>query len=67
MRGRGRARNPPDAGCAVLGALMGRYRTPDDALIPRLRAQADQEVAIEIVPDRWFSWDFSGRMGPTRD
>ena len=67
VRGRGRARIHPDAGSAVLGALMGRYLAPDDPLIPRLRAQADQEVAIEIVPDRWFSWDFSGRMGPTLD
>ncbi len=67
VRGWGRARLHPDAGSAVLHALMERYLDPDDPLRPRLLAQADQEVAIEIVPERWFSWDFSGRMGPTRD
>ena len=51
----------------MLGSLMDRYLAPDDPLIPRLLARADDEVAIEIVPERWFSWDFSGRMGPTRD
>ena len=66
-RGWGRARLHADAGSAVLGALMDRYLAPDDPLIPRLSSQADQEVAIEIVPERWFSWDFSGRMGPTLD
>ena len=66
-RGRGRARLHHDQGSAVLGALMDRYLDAGDPLIPRLRARAEQEVAIEIVPDRWFSWDFSRRMGPTRD
>ena len=67
VRGWGRVRLHPDAGSAVLSALMERYLAPDDPLVPRLLAQADHEVAIEIVPERWFSWDFSGRMGPTRD
>ena len=66
-RGWGRARLHAGAGSAVLGALFDRYLTPDDPLIPRRRAQADQEVAHEIVPERWFSWDFSSRMGPTVD
>ncbi len=66
-RGWGRTRLHPDAGSAVLGSLMERYLAPDDPLIPRLLSRADQEVAIEIVPERWFSWDFSGRMGPAHD
>lgn len=67
VRGRGRARLHADQGSGVLGALIERYLAPDDPLIPLLQAQAAREVAIEIVPERWFSWDFSGRMGPTRD
>ena len=66
-RGWGRSRLHDDAGSDVLHALMDRYLADDDPLIPRLLAQADQEVAIEIVPERWFSWDYSGRMGPTVD
>lgn len=66
VRGRGRARLRPDAGPAVLEALMERYLAPDDPLRPRLLTRAEQEVAIEIVPEHWFSWDFTGRMGAGR-
>lgn len=67
VRGRGRAHLRPGAGAEVLGALMDRYLEPDDPLRPRLLDRADQEVAIEIVPEGWFSWDFTGRMGAGRD
>lgn len=65
-RGWGRAQLRPDRGAQVLRSLMARYVGPGDPLEERLLAQVATEVAIEIVPDRWFSWDFSARMGPTK-
>jgi hypothetical protein len=66
-RGWGRAHLHPEAGSAVLGALIERYLDPDDPVIPRLLDRSDQETAIEIVPQHWYTWDFSGRMAPSRD
>ena len=63
VRGRGRAVVHPEKGAEVLRLLIGRYLEPDDVLIPKLLAGADDEVAIEIIPESWHSWDFSSRMG----
>lgn len=63
VRARGRAVVHPAKGDDVLRTLIARYLEPDDALIPKLLAAADDEVAIEIIPELWHSWDYSGRMG----
>lgn len=62
VRGWGRASPRPEAGPEVLRSLLDRYLAPDDPLADRLLAQAATEVAVEVVPEQWYSWDFSDRM-----
>lgn len=62
VRGWGHASVHDEAGPEVLRSLLSRYLTPTDSLAARLLARAATEVAIEIVPERWFSWDFADRM-----
>lgn len=62
VRGWGWASLRPEAGPEILRSLLDRYLTTTDPLADRLLARADTEVAVEIVPEQWYSWDFSGRM-----
>jgi nitroimidazol reductase NimA-like FMN-containing flavoprotein (pyridoxamine 5'-phosphate oxidase superfamily) len=64
VRGRGRAVLDTAAGPEVLDGLIDRYLQADDPLASWLRARADDEVAVLIRPEAWFSWDYSGRMAP---
>jgi hypothetical protein len=53
----------PEAGAAVLDALIARYLTDDDASLARwLRSRRAEEVAIRLRPTRLESWDYRSRM-----
>jgi len=63
VRGRGTVRCKPEAGARTLERLLDRY-LPDrnNSLARWLLSRADDEVAIEIVPFKLYSWDYSERM-----
>jgi hypothetical protein len=64
VRGSGRATVTPDEGKTVLRDLLERYLGGTDSpLAGRLLAPDRDEVTISIDPGRWYSWDFSDRMG----
>lgn len=63
VRGTGVAELLPERGRDVLGAVMSRYLTERNAsLRDRLSQRSGEEVAIRVVPDSMFAWDFSSRM-----
>jgi hypothetical protein len=63
VRGRAVASVHPEAGAAVLDALIARYLTDDDASLARwLRSRRAEEVAIRLRPTRLESWDYRSRM-----
>jgi nitroimidazol reductase NimA-like FMN-containing flavoprotein (pyridoxamine 5'-phosphate oxidase superfamily) len=63
VRGQGEARLHDARGAEVLDRLIERYLDdPRCEFAAWLRSRADDETAIEIVPDRLLSWDFGDRM-----
>lgn len=63
IRGRGRAVLHPERGSAVLERLIDRYLgTREHRLAKWLLSRAAEEVAIEVVPHRRTTWDYSARM-----
>jgi len=63
VRGRGSTTLTPDDDKEVLRSLLDRYLGgTDSSLARRLLDPARDEVAIRIVPDRCYSWDFTERM-----
>lgn len=63
VRGQGTARIDTTAGGEVLRALIARYLGDETSELARwLLSRVDREVAIEIVPARLTSWDFTRRM-----
>jgi nitroimidazol reductase NimA-like FMN-containing flavoprotein (pyridoxamine 5'-phosphate oxidase superfamily) len=63
IRGRGRAVLHPDLGSDVLERLIDRYlSTREHGLARWLLSRAAEEIAIEVVPHRLTTWDYSARM-----
>ena len=63
VRGQGKARIDAAAGGDVLRTLIERYLGDDTTDLARwLLSRIDREVAIEIVPTRLTSWDYTRRM-----
>lgn len=63
VRGQGEAELLPEQGLPMLLRLIDRYLgTRETNFAKWLIAQADDEVAIRIVPDWLNAWDFSARM-----
>ena len=63
VRGQGSARIDSAAGGEVLRALIARYLGDETSDLARwLLSRIDREVAIEIVPSRLTSWDYTRRM-----
>ncbi len=65
VRGTGRAEVVPDRGADTLELLLDRYLDAvNQPLAERLRAHADDEVALRIGSLTLTSWDFTARMQP---
>jgi nitroimidazol reductase NimA-like FMN-containing flavoprotein (pyridoxamine 5'-phosphate oxidase superfamily) len=63
VRGQGRAELVPDAGADKLRDLIDRYLDESNKeLADWLLTRSDNETAIRITPQWFYSWDFSGRM-----
>jgi nitroimidazol reductase NimA-like FMN-containing flavoprotein (pyridoxamine 5'-phosphate oxidase superfamily) len=66
LRGRASVTCDPEQGQAVLGRLMARYLSDDQARLARwLQRRSDTEVALKITPNWLTAWDFSDRMRGT--
>ncbi len=63
VRGQGRAELMPEAGAEKLRELIERYLDESNkGLAEWLLKRSDNETAIFITPDWFYSWDYSGRM-----
>lgn len=63
VRGQGTARLGSDASGEVLSAMLQRYLGGTDSQLAQwLLSRAEDEVLIEIEPQRLFSWDYRERM-----
>ena len=63
IRGRGTVVVREDISLEILESLISRYLgNQDSSLAKFLLNQKDNEIAIEIIPSKLFSWDYSGRM-----
>lgn len=63
VRGQGHARVRPELGGTVLDSLIDRYLGDRNSKLARsLSSKRSSEVAIEIVPARTMTWDYSSRM-----
>jgi nitroimidazol reductase NimA-like FMN-containing flavoprotein (pyridoxamine 5'-phosphate oxidase superfamily) len=64
LRGQGRARLHDDRGEEILRRLIDRYLGKTKPRLARsLLSRAATETAIEIEPERLFTWDYTERMG----
>ena len=63
VRGRARAEIRPADGGRILEALLSRYGQADTRLGAWLRGRVAAEVALQLEPLGFHSWDFSRRMG----
>ncbi len=63
VRGQGRAELVPEGGADKLVELIDRYLDESNKeLADWLLKRRDNETAIRITPDWFYSWDYSGRM-----
>lgn len=63
VRGQGRAELVPEMGAVKLKELSKRYLDETNKeLAEWLLKRSDNETAIRIRPDWFYSWDYSGRM-----
>jgi nitroimidazol reductase NimA-like FMN-containing flavoprotein (pyridoxamine 5'-phosphate oxidase superfamily) len=63
IRGRGIVTLRQGRGEQVLRTLLSRYlKNVDSPLAKRLLARSQDEIVIEIRPERVYSWDFTDRM-----
>lgn len=63
VRGNGTASLRPDRDRTLLRALLDRYLGGTDSTLAETLLDPDrEETAIDIEPDRLYTWDFSDRM-----
>lgn len=63
VRGQGRAELVPEEGADKLRDLIDRYLDENNKeLAEWLLERSEDETAIRIIPDWFYSWDYSGRM-----
>ncbi len=63
IRGKGTITLVPERGGEILKCLLDRYQIGHGSSLARsLLAKIDQELAIQITPNRISSWDFTARM-----
>jgi hypothetical protein len=63
IRGLARARIDKSLGQEILSQLLVRYLgNTENRLSTKLLSKSETEVAIELIPHRIFTWDFSDRM-----
>ncbi len=63
VRGRGLATLHPGRGAEVLRLLVDRYVEDEASPFARwLLGRADREVAIQLEPQRLYTWDYRERM-----
>ena len=63
IRGRGKVVLREDLGEEILEELILRYLGDKNSTLAKyLLDQSKNEVAIEIIPMKIFTWDYSGRM-----
>lgn len=63
IRGRGKVVLKEDISLEILESLIERYLgNQESSLAKFLLSQKDNEIAIEIIPSKLFSWDYSKRM-----
>ena len=63
VRGQGKAVIIPERGVEILSRLLERYRQDTTSTLAQwLLARGQQEVAIEIEPVVWTTWDYTKRM-----
>ncbi|WP_336360044.1 pyridoxamine 5'-phosphate oxidase family protein [Haladaptatus sp. ZSTT2] len=68
VRGRGVATITPDTEKSLLTDLLVRYLGgTESSLARKLLSAAREEVRIEIVPEKLYSWDYSERMADAVD
>ena len=67
IRGYGVAKIRRDIGIQILDKLIDRYlENKESKLAKFLRKNSENEVAIEITPNRIFSYDYSKRMSDSK-
>jgi hypothetical protein len=63
VRGRGIVTLRQGRGADMLRLLLSRYlRSVDSPFAKRLLANSQDEIVIELEPERTYSWDFTKRM-----
>lgn len=63
IRGRGEVFLREDISSEILESLISRYLgNQDSSLAKFLLSQKENEIALEIIPSKIFSWDYSERM-----
>lgn len=63
VRGNGSVSISEDEGKELLRELLVRYLGgTDSALTRRLLDRSEEEIALELVPETVYGWDFSDRM-----
>jgi nitroimidazol reductase NimA-like FMN-containing flavoprotein (pyridoxamine 5'-phosphate oxidase superfamily) len=63
MRGHGKAKVIDNMGKDILGILIDKYLGKKISTLSEfLRSNSENEVAIEITPDKLFTYDYSKRM-----
>lgn len=68
VRGRGIVTLREGRGADMLRLLLFRYlKSVDSPFAKRLLAKSQDEIVIEIEPEKTYSWDFTKRMRNTSD
>jgi len=63
LRGRGHVNLREDIASEILESLIDRYLGNRNSTLAKfLLSQSNEELAIEIIPSKLFSWDYTKRM-----
>jgi len=62
VRGRGTVNLLGSLGACILDVLIEKYIVKDSSLSYTLKQKSDDEIAIEITPQKFFTYDYSKRM-----
>jgi len=62
VRGRGTVNLLDSLGGCILDALIEKYIIKDSSLSYALKQKSEDEIAIEITPQKFFTYDYSKRM-----